>query len=74
MSRLKRIEDSSRVAADAIQLRYANQLKVLFSKGMVLNVQAKGSVKPLSVSVKKLNTNEPLMRRLKRKRLPRMSS
>jgi len=35
-------------AAYAIQLEYANHLKVLCSKGMVLNVQAKGSVKTLS--------------------------
>jgi hypothetical protein len=34
---------------------------VLCSKGMVLNVQAKGVVKQHQVSVKKLNINEPLM-------------
>ena len=38
------IRDGSRPAAYAIQLEYANHLKVLCSKGMVLNVQAKGSV------------------------------
>ena len=56
MSRMKRIDssfqccirDGSRAAAYAIQLEYANHLKVLCSKGMVLNVQAKGSVKTLS--------------------------
>ena len=56
VSRMKRIdssfqccvEDGSRPAAYAIQLEYANHLKVLCSKSMVLNVQAKGSVKTLS--------------------------
>ena len=56
VSRMKRmnisfqccIEDGSRPAAYVIQLGYANHLKVLCSKGMVLNVQAKGSVKTLS--------------------------
>jgi hypothetical protein len=56
VSRIKRInssfqcciKDGRRPAAYVIQLRYANHLKVLCSKGMVLNVQAKGSVKTLS--------------------------
>ena len=56
VSRMKRIDssfqccirDGSRSAAYVMQLRYANHLKVLCSKGMVLNVQAKGSVKTLS--------------------------
>jgi len=42
------IWDGSRSAAYVMQLRYANHLKVLCSKSMVLNVQAKGSVKTLS--------------------------
>ncbi len=54
------IKDGSRSAAYVMQLRYANHLKVLCSKGMVLNVQAKGSVRHYQVSVKKLNANEPL--------------
>jgi hypothetical protein len=37
------IRDGSRPAAYVIQLMFANHLKVLYSKGMVLNVQAKGS-------------------------------
>ena len=56
VSRMKRIDssfqccirDGSRSAAYVMQLRYANHLKVLCSKSMVLNVQAKGSVKTLS--------------------------
>jgi len=55
VSRMKRmdssfqccIKDGSRPAAYAIQLEYANPLKALCSKGMVLNVQAKGSVKDI---------------------------
>ena len=54
------IRDGSRSAAYAMQLEYANHLKVLCSKGMVLNVQAKGSVRHYQVGVKKLNANEPL--------------
>ena len=54
------VEDGSRPAAYVIQLRYANHLKVLYSKDMVLNVQAKGSVRHYQVRVKKLNANEPL--------------
>ena len=42
------IKDGSRSAGYVMQLRYANHLKVLCSKGMVLNVQTKGSVKTLS--------------------------
>jgi len=61
------IKDGSRSAAYAIQLEYANHLKVLCSKSMVLNVQAKGSVRHYQVSVKKLNANEPLMTCRKRK-------
>jgi len=41
-----------RPAVYAMQLGYANHLKVLCSKGMVLNVQAKGSVKTLSGACK----------------------
>src|SRR6476469_4243514 len=56
VSRMKRIDssfqccirDGSRSAAYVMQLRCANHLKVLCSKGMVLNVRAKGSVKTLS--------------------------
>ena len=56
VSRMKRIDssfqccirDGSRSAAYVMQLEYANHLKVLCSKDMVLNVQAKGSVKTLS--------------------------
>ena len=33
---------------------------MLYSKDMVLNVQAKGSVRHYQVRVKKLNANEPL--------------
>ena len=54
------IRDGRRPAAYAMQLEYANHLKVLCSKGMVLNVQAKGSVRHYQVSVRKLNANEPL--------------
>jgi hypothetical protein len=42
------IRDGSRSAAYVMQLEYANHLKVLCSKGMVLNVQVKGNVKTLS--------------------------
>jgi hypothetical protein len=45
-----------------VQTEYANHLKVLCSKGMVLNVQAKGDVKHHQVRVKKLNIIEPLMK------------
>jgi hypothetical protein len=38
-------KDGSRPTAYAVQTEYANHLKVLYSKDMVLNVQAKGSVK-----------------------------
>jgi len=61
------IEDGSRSAAYVIQLRCANRLKVLCSKGMVLNVQAKGSVRHYQVHVKKLNANEPLKKCRKEK-------
>jgi hypothetical protein len=54
------IRDGSRPAAYVMQLGYANHLEVLYSKDMVLNVQAKGSVRHYQVSVKKLNANEPL--------------
>ena len=36
------IKDGSRPTAYVVQTKYANHLKVLCSKGMVLNVQAKG--------------------------------
>ena len=39
------IKDGSRPTAYAVQTEYANQLKVLCSKGMVLNVQSKGVCK-----------------------------
>ena len=61
------IKDGSRSAAYVIQLRFANHLKVLCSKGMVLNVQAKGIVRRYQVSVKKLNASEPLKTCRKRK-------
>ena len=61
------IEDGSRSAAYVIQLRCANHLKVLCSKGIVLNVQAKGSVRHYQVRVKKLNANEPLRKCRKEK-------
>ena len=56
VSRMKRIDssfqccirDGSRSAAYVMQLRCANHLKVLCSKGMMLNIRAKGSVKTLS--------------------------
>ena len=38
------IKDGSRPAAYFMQLKFANHLKVLCSKDMVLNVQGKGSV------------------------------
>ena len=37
---------------------FANRLKVLYSKGMVLNVQLKGHVKHVQMSVKELNASE----------------
>ena len=60
VSRMKRvsssfqccIRDGSRSAAYAIQLEYANPLKVLCSKGMVLNVQAKGGAETPSGACK----------------------
>ena len=39
------IKDGSRPTAHAVQTECANHLKVLYSKDMVLNVQAKGSAK-----------------------------
>jgi hypothetical protein len=39
------IKDGSRPTAYVVQTKYANHLKVLYSKDMVLNVQAKGSAK-----------------------------
>ena len=54
------IKDGSRPTAYAVQTEYANHLKVLYSKDMVLNVQAKGSVKSADqVRVKKLNESKP---------------
>ena len=41
------IKDGSRSTTYAVQTEYANHLKVLCSKGMVLNVQEKVSVKAL---------------------------
>jgi hypothetical protein len=54
------IKDGSRPTAYAVQTEYSNHLKVLYSKDMVLNVQAKGSVKSADqVRVKKLNESKP---------------
>jgi hypothetical protein len=53
------IKDGSRPTAYVVQTKYANHLKVLCSKGMVLNVQAKGLVKRDQVGVRKLNESEP---------------
>ncbi len=53
------IEDGSRPAAYVVQTKYANHLKVLYSKDMVLNVQAKGSAKRGQVRVRKLNESKP---------------
>ena len=50
-----------------MQTEYANHLKVLQSKVVVLNVQVKMLYKQHQVSVKKLNANEPLMTCRKRK-------
>ena len=41
------IEDGSRPTAYAVQTGYANHLKVLCSKDMVLNVQTKGVCKDI---------------------------
>ena len=38
------MKDGSRSTAYAVQTEYANHLKVLCSKGMVLNIQVKGYV------------------------------
>jgi hypothetical protein len=38
---------------------FANHLKVLYSKDMVLNVQGKGPLEADQVSVRKLNESEP---------------
>ena len=43
-----------------MQLMFANHLKVLYLKDMVLNVQAKGIGLRYQVSVKKLNASESL--------------
>jgi hypothetical protein len=45
-----------------VQTAYANHLKVLQSKVVVLNVQVKMLYKQRQVSVKKLNIIEPLMK------------
>jgi hypothetical protein len=45
-----------------VQTEYANHLKVLQSKIVVLNVQVKMLCKQYQVSVKKLNIIEPLMK------------
>jgi len=39
------IRDGSRSTAYALQKEFANHLKVLYSKDMVLSVQAKGAIK-----------------------------
>ena len=67
VSRMKRvessfqccIEDGSRPTGYVVQMKYANHLNMLCSKGMVLNVQAKGLVKRDQVGVRKLNESEP---------------
>ena len=41
------IKDGSRPTAYVVQTKYANHLKVLYSKDMVLNVQAKGVCKDI---------------------------
>ena len=41
------IKDGSRPTAYVVQTKYANHLKVLCLKGMVLNVQAKGVCKDI---------------------------
>lgn len=56
------MKDGSRSTSIGEQTLVLNHLKVLCSKGMVLNVQAKGSVRQGQVSVKKLNFTEPLMK------------
>jgi hypothetical protein len=45
-----------------VQTKYANHLKVLQSKVVVLNVQVKMLYKQHQVRVKKLNIIEPLMK------------
>jgi hypothetical protein len=45
-----------------VQTEYANHLKVLQSKVVVLNVQVKMLCKQYQVRVKKLNIIEPLMK------------
>ena len=45
-----------------MQTEYANHLKVLQSKVVVLNIQVKVLYKQYQVGVKKLNINEPLMK------------
>jgi hypothetical protein len=42
-----------------VQTEYANHLKVLQSKVVALNVQAKGACKGIRLSVKKLNESKP---------------
>jgi hypothetical protein len=41
------VKDGSRPTAYVVQTKYANHLKVLYSKDMVLNVQAKGVCKDI---------------------------
>ena len=68
VSRMKRmdssfqcwIKDGSRPTAYAVQTVFANHLKVLCSKGMVLNVQVKMLYKQYQVRVKKLNESKPI--------------
>jgi hypothetical protein len=55
-------KDGSRPTAYAVQTVFANHLKVLCSKGMVLNIQVKILYKQYQVRVKKLNIIEPLMK------------
>ena len=55
------IKDGSRPTAYVVQTKYANHLKVLCSKGMVLNVQVKRYRKRYQVSVMELNASELLM-------------
>ena len=55
------IKDESVSIAYVVRTGYANQLKLPYSKDMVVNVLGKGHIKRDQVSVKRLNANEPLM-------------
>jgi len=53
------IKDGSRPTDYVVQMKYPNHLKMLCSKGMVLNVQEKGVCKRHQVRVRKLNKSGP---------------